>query len=69
MWFKELTGLDSDSPAHIRSNVTLEGKFLTSLGNNRRMQAGVLTTPTLTLRFICCEGRALSLTKLCRHEC
>ena len=47
MWFEDLTGLDSDRPAHVRANVTLDGQFLTSQGNNRRMQAGILTTPAL----------------------
>lgn len=46
-WFHDLTGLDRDDPATVRSKVICEGPDLVSMANGRRMRAGHLSLPKL----------------------
>lgn len=47
MWFADLTGLDADDPATVRAAIKVDGEWLTSRANGRRMRAGRLTLPSL----------------------
>lgn len=47
MWFEDLTGLGSDTPENVRSNMQMEGTRLTSLVNGRSFECGRLEIPTL----------------------
>ena len=42
MWFKKLTRFDEVSPEHVRKNIIIDGKHLTSKINNRYFQFGEL---------------------------
>lgn len=46
-WFTTLTGLPDDSPATVRAGIAVEGEWLVSRGNGRRMRAGRLSLPAL----------------------
>ncbi len=47
MWFTELTGLTTDDPLTVRAAMQVDGEWLTSRANGRRMRAGRLTLPSL----------------------
>jgi hypothetical protein len=47
MWFKKLVGFYENTPSQVRDNFNLEGEFLTSKVNGRRMRCGKLTIPSL----------------------
>lgn len=46
-WFTALTGLPDDWPATVRAGLAVQGEWLVSRGNGRRMRAGRLTLPSL----------------------
>ena len=62
MWFQDLTGLTRDDPVAVRGAVSVEGDWLTSAANGRRMRAGRLTLPSLA------ELRALPVETSGRGE-
>ncbi len=47
MWFEELTGFVEESPEQVRANITVDGNWLTSNVNGRRLCCGNLETPSL----------------------
>lgn len=46
-WFKDLTGFAEGTADEVRSNLHLEGEWITSLQTGRRMRHGNLSTPSL----------------------
>jgi hypothetical protein len=46
-WFTELTGLTSDTPDVVRQGIVVDGPWLESRANGRRMHHGSLATPYL----------------------
>jgi hypothetical protein len=46
-WFRRLTGTDEGDAAAVRALFAVDGPWLVSGANGRRMRAGVLETPTL----------------------
>jgi hypothetical protein len=48
MWFEALMGFSEHSPEQVRSLVEVDGEFLRSRVNGRRVRFGQLTTPSLT---------------------
>ena len=47
MWFERLTGFDERAAADVASNFDVEGEWLTSRANGRRMRAGRFELPSL----------------------
>lgn len=47
MWFKELTGFEESDPIQVRKNISVEGEFLLSIVNGRKVRFGRLEIPTL----------------------
>jgi hypothetical protein len=46
-WFEDLTGFPEQSPSQVRSNLDLDGSYMTSAVNGRTMTWGDLETPSL----------------------
>lgn len=46
-WFEALTGLAADDHATVQAGIGVEGDWLVSIANGRRMRAGRLSVPTL----------------------
>lgn len=46
-WFERLTGIQEESPGHVRAEMDVEGARLRSRRNGRSWQCGHLETPTL----------------------
>ncbi len=47
MWFETLTGFREESPSLVRDNILVEGEYMTSKVNGRRMECGHLESPCL----------------------
>ncbi len=47
MWFEDLTGFREDQVTDIAAQFTIDGEFLTSAANGRRMRIGRFETPSL----------------------
>jgi hypothetical protein len=47
MWFKKLVGFEENNPNQVRESLLLDGEFIVSKINNKRMRCGKLTIPTL----------------------
>lgn len=47
MWYHALTGFHEHSAPQVRSNLTLDGEWITSQANHRRMRCGRLEIPSL----------------------
>ena len=47
-WFETLTGFRETSSDSVRASMKLDGTKLTSLANNRTVDAGLFSTPTLS---------------------
>ena len=66
-WFDELIGFPEQSASDVRAGLRLEGTRLTSLANNRTLEAGEFLTPTLShLRtgFSKGDARKISISEL-----
>ena len=46
-WFEKLTGVNEESPEHVRANVSIDGTTLESHANGAVFEAGELSTPSL----------------------
>ena len=47
MWFETLTGFREESPSLVRDNILVEGEYMRSKVNGRRMECGHLESPCL----------------------
>jgi hypothetical protein len=47
MWFEEWMGFVEESPEQVRAKIEVEGEYLVSRVNGRRLRAGRLRTPSL----------------------
>lgn len=47
MWFRELTGFDEQTIGNVRDQFVVEGNYLISAANGRRMRHGHFETPSL----------------------
>jgi hypothetical protein len=46
-WFEKLTGVTESSPDAVRSNISVDGEWMTSTANGKVMSCGTLETPSL----------------------
>ena len=61
LWFERLMGFPETSPDQVRANIDIEGQFLISRVNGRRVRCGRLATPSLAeLRA---DGKAVPAKK------
>ncbi|MFK8161270.1 MAG: hypothetical protein AB8H12_02300 [Lewinella sp.] len=47
MWFRRLVGFHENNPEQVRENLILEGEFITSRVNGKKMKCGTLMIPSL----------------------
>ena len=68
MWFARLMGFQEESPSQVRTNIELQGEYLHSRVNGRRVRCGRLEMPSLAeLRHRSAErpqGRPTRLTEV-----
>lgn len=68
MWFARLMGFQEESPSQVRTNIELQGEYLHSRVNGRRVRCGRLEMPSLAeLRHRSAErpqGRSIRLTEV-----
>ncbi len=69
MWFKKIMGFEEKNPEFVRSNVMVEGEFLTSKVNGNTYQHGKLEVPLLEELRDKTSAIASSGTKLSVSEC
>ncbi len=66
-WFETLTGFREKSGVDVRSKLQLDGTRLTSSANNRSLEAGTFSTPSLSdlrLKTVPCDGHRIRVKEL-----